>query len=271
MSDRVAIITGAAKGIGLSCARRFYEDGYNVVLADHDEDMGVKAAQDLDADGKRAVFVHCDVAEPLSVHNLMAMTLNHFGRVDVLINNAGIAVSGGVVDLSLKDFDRVMSVNLRGAFLVSQAVAKFMVDEIENREDRSRLNERAYAIINMSSVNDRVAIADYLSYCMSKGGLQQMTKAMALELAPYGIRVNAIGPGSVKTSMLSAVVGDEKAVDKIYARTPLGRLAQPDEIAGVAAFLASEDAGYVTGETIYVDGGRMALNYMMPPKETSDT
>ena len=164
-----------------------------------------------------------------------------------------------------------MSVNLRGAFLVSKAVAKFMVDEIENREDRSRLNERAYAIINMSSVNDRVAIADYFSYCVSKGGLQQMTKAMALELAPYGIRVNAIGPGSVKTSMLSAVVGDEKAVDKIYARTPLGRLAQPDEIAGVAAFLASEDAGYVTGETIYVDGGRMALNYMMPPKETSDT
>jgi len=152
MSDRVVIITGAAKGIGLSCARRFFEDGYKVVLADHDEEAGVKAAEGLDSDGKCAVFVPCDVSDRLSVHNLMAMTLNHFGRVDVLINNAGIALSGGVLDLSVEDFDRVMSVNLRGAFLVSKAVSAFMVDEIESREDRSRLNDRAYAIINMSSV-----------------------------------------------------------------------------------------------------------------------
>lgn len=266
MSERVAIITGAAKGIGLSCARRFFEDGYNVILADRDEEAGVKAAQDIDIEGKRAVFVPCDVADRLSVHNLMATTLNHFSRVDVLINNAGIALPGGVLDLSVEDFDRVVGVNLRGAFLVSKAVTEFMIEEIDNREDRSRLNDRPYSIINMSSVNDRVAIPDYLAYTVSKGGMQQMTKAMALELAPYGIRVNAIGPGSVKTDMLAGVVGDEKAMAKIYARTPLGRVAQPDEVASVAAFLASEDASYVTGETIYVDGGRMALNYVMPPK-----
>lgn len=267
MSDGVVIITGAARGIGLACARRFFEGGYNVVLADRDEDAGLKAAQDIDIDGKRAIFVHCNVSDRLSVHNLMAMTLNHFGRVDVLINNAAIAIEGGVLDLSLDDFDQVLSTNLRGAFLVSKAVARFMVDEIDNREDRSRLNERAYTIINMSSVNDRLTIPNYLSYTISKGGLQQMTKAMALELAPYGIRVNAIGPGSIKTDMLDGVVGNEKALDKIRARTPLGRIGQADEVASVAAFLASEDAAYITGETVYVDGGRLALNYTMAQKE----
>ena len=268
MSNRVVIITGAAKGIGFACARRFFDNGYNVVLADRDEDAGIKAAHDIDSEGRRVVFVHSDISDKLSVHNLMATTLNHFGRVDVLINNAGIARQGGVLDLSIEDFDQVLGVNLRGAFLVSKAVTKFMLDEIENREDRSGLTDRDYAIINMSSVNDRVAIPDYLAYTVSKGGLQQMTKAMALELAPYGIRVNAIGPGSVNTDMLADVVGDKEAMDKIYARTPLGRVAQADEIASVAAFLASKDASYVTGETIYVDGGRMALNYVMPQKET---
>ena len=270
MSGRVVIITGAATGIGLACARRFFADGYNVVLADRDEEAGKKAVQDLDVDGRRAIFITCDVSDRLSVHNLMAMTLNQFGRVDVLINNAAIALPGGILDLSLDDFDRVLSVNLRGAFLVSKVVTEFMIEEIENREDRSRLNERSYAIINMSSINDRVAIPDYLAYTVSKGGLQQMTKAMALELAPYGVRVNAIGPGSVRTDMLNDVVGDENSMEKIYARTPLGRVAQADEVSGVAAFLASEDASYVTGETIYVDGGRLALNYTMTQRNDSE-
>ena len=269
MSEGVVIITGAARGIGLACARRFFEDGYNVVLADRDEEAGLKAAQDIDSDGKRAIFVQCNVSDRLSVHNLMAMTLNHFDRVDVLINNAAIAIEGGVLDLSLEDFDQVLSTNLRGAFLVSKAVASFMRDEIDNREDRSRLNERAYTIINMSSVNDRLALPNYLAYSIAKGGLQQMTKAMAIELAPYGIRVNAIGPGSIKTDMLDGVVRNEKALDKIRARTPLGRVGQPDEIAAVAAFLASDGASYITGETIYADGGRLALNFMMAKKDGS--
>lgn len=263
MSDRVAIITGAANGIGLACTRRFLEDGYRVVMADFDEDAGELALSDLAFDDKRVIFVPCDVSKRLDVHNLVAEARNAFGNIDVLVNNAGVAIKGGSLDLTPTDFDRVLSVNLRGAFLVSQAVVKHMVEEIEQREDRSRLNDRPYCVVNMSSVNDRVAIPDYLAYAVSKGGLKQMTKAMALELAPYGIRVNAIGPGSVKTSMLSSVVGDAEAMDKIKARTPLGRVAQADEIASVAAFLASDDASYVTGETIYVDGGRLALNYTM--------
>ena len=265
-SDRVYIVTGAAKGIGLACAQRLISDGHHVVLADMDSKQGKQAGLDLASDTDRAIFVECDVSEPLAVHNLIAATLSAFGRIDGLINNAGIALAGGSLDLSIDDFDRVLAVNLRGAFLVSKAVARYMVKEIESREDRSRLTDRPYAIVNMSSINDTVAIPDYLAYCVSKGGLKQMTKAMALELAPYGIRVNGIGPGSIKTDMLSGVIGDPSAMDKIHARTPLGRAGLPDEIASIAAFLLSEDASYMTGQHIYPDGGRLALNYQMPSK-----
>ncbi len=268
MFERVVIVTGGANGIGFACARRFLEDGHRVVIADLRESAGKRALSDLGAYEDQVVFLQCDVSEKLQVHNLIAETLSRFGRIDVLVNNAGVALKGGALDLSVDDFDRVLAVNLRGAFLVSKYVSEYMVDEIESREDRSRLTERPYAIINMSSINDQVALPDYLAYVVSKGGMLQMTKAMALELAPYGIRVNAIGPGSVKTDMLAGVAGDSEAMDKILSRTPMGRVAMPDEIASVAAFLASEDASYITGQCIYVDGGRLALNYTMSPKET---
>ncbi len=269
MSDRVFIVTGAARGIGLACAQRLLEDGHKVVLSDMDTATGKQALQTLGAKPVNAIFVECDVSSKLEVHNLVAETLSTFGRIDGLINNAGIALKGGSLDLSESDFDRVLAVNLRGAFLVSKAVAQYMVQEIEDRDDRSRLTERPYSIINMSSINDTVSIPDYLAYTVSKGGLLQMTKAMAIELAPYGIRVNAIGPGSVKTDMLSGVVGS--GLEKIHARTPLGRVALPDEIASVASFLASEDASYITGQCIYVDGGRLALNYTMPPRDETES
>lgn len=267
MDKRVAIVTGGANGIGLACARRFLEEGYCVVIADHSERDGKSALSELEAHKDQLQFFYCDVSDKLSVHNLIAETLSVFGQIDVLINNAGIALPGSIRDLSERDFDRVLAVNLRGPFLVSKAVVNYMMEEIENREDRSRLSERPYCIINMSSINDEVAIPDYLAYTVSKGGLRQMTKSMALDLAPFGIRVNAIGPGSVKTAMLKSVVNDENATAKIHARTPLGRIGHPEEIANVAVFLASEQSSYITGQVIYVDGGRLALNYTMEPAD----
>ena len=265
MSDRVFIVTGAARGIGYACAQRLVDDGHRVVLADQDYERGQAAGKDLADGSDRAIFVECDVSEPLSVHNLIAETLSNYDRIDGLINNAGIALKGGALDISIEDFDRNLSVNLRGAFLVSKAVAKYMVREIEEREDRSRLTERPYSIVNMSSINDTVAIPDYLAYTISKGGMHQMTRAMAIELAPYGIRVNGIGPGSIKTDMLASVVDDQDAMKKITQRTPLGRAGLPDEIASIAAFLLSEESSYITGQHIYADGGRLAcLLYTSP-------
>ena len=268
MSDnRVVIVTGGAKGIGYACVRRFFKDGYDVIIADMDKEAGKEAADKLDADGTRVLYVPTDVSDKLSVHNLIAETLSKFGRIDVLVNNAGIIIKGGVLDLKVKDFDKVLSVNLRGAFMTAQAVAKHMVGVIDESDDRSGRAKRPFSIINMSSVNAVVAIADILAYEVSKGGMNQLTKGMALELAPYGIRVNGVGPGSIKTDMLAGVAENQAALDMIHSRTPLGRIAHPSEVASVVAFLASEDASYITGECIYVDGGRLALNYVMAKKE----
>ncbi|MGB0905897.1 MAG: SDR family NAD(P)-dependent oxidoreductase [Maricaulaceae bacterium] len=270
MSDRVVLITGGAQGIGFACARRFYEDGFRVVIADTAADEGAQALSSLQADPSRAIFVECDVSDKLEVHNLVAEAISQFGRIDVLINNAGIAAHGGILEIDEKDFDQTLAVNLRGAFLVSKAVIRHMVEEIENREDRSRLTDRPYTIINMSSINEQVAIPNFLAYAVSKGGLKQLTRAMALDLAPYGIRVNGVGPGSIKTKMLSKVLDNEEAMENVLDRTPLGRIGQPDEVAGVCAFLASEDASYITGQTLMVDGGRLALNAMMPRTPDED-
>jgi len=154
----------------------------------------------------------------------------------------------------------VLRVNLKGAFLVGQAAARRMVAQV-------KAGKPAGTIINMSSINAAVAIANHTPYCVSKGGIDQLTKVMALALSPYGIRVNAIGPGSIMTDILKAVATDKDAKRRILARTPLGRIGEPDEIASIAVFLASQEASYITGETIYADGGRLALNYTVPVEE----
>jgi NAD(P)-dependent dehydrogenase (short-subunit alcohol dehydrogenase family) len=166
------------------------------------------------------------------------------------------------LDLKEADFDRVLRVNLKGAFLTGQAAARRMVDQV-------KAGRPPGAIINMSSVNAVLAIPNQVPYCVSKGGLAQLTKVMALSLAPHGIRVNAIGPGSIMTDILKSVATDREAKRRLLSRTPLGRIGEPDEIAAIALFLASDDAAYVTGQTVYADGGRLGLNYTVAVNDDS--
>ena len=257
LDGKTAIVTGGAAGIGRAVARRFLDDGANVVVADVDEAAGERTAEEL-ADYGDVRFVHCDVGERLDVHNLIASTLDAFNDIDVLVNNAGIVHKADFLELREEDFDRVMRTNIKGAFLCGQAVAQHMVERVGE-------GDAPGAIVNMSSINAVFGIPDQLPYSVSKGGVAQLTKVMAIALAPHGIRVNAVGPGSVMTEMLSQVVGDDEARNRILSRTPLGRIGQPEEIAAAVAWLASDEASYVTGQTLYADGGRLGLNYTMPP------
>ncbi|QPC42153.1 SDR family oxidoreductase [Kaustia mangrovi] len=260
LKDKVAIVTGAAHGIGLACAERFAADGASVVIADVDEEAGEQAAAAIREAGNEARFVACNVTERLDVRNLVTATVEAYGAVDVLINNAGVVHAADFLDLAEEDFDRVLGINLKGAFLAAQTVARQMVRQIE--EGRA-----PGTIINMSSINSVFALPTQVPYSISKGGVSQLTKVIAISLAPYGIRCNAIGPGSIMTDMLKSVVNDKNARNTILSRTPLGRIGEPREIAGVAAFLASDDASYVTGQTVFADGGRLPLNYMVPVPE----
>lgn len=253
LGGKVAIVTGAARGIGYACADRFAEEGARVIIADCDEEAGAEAAEVLRDKGGEVQFVACDVAERLDVHNLVASALEAHDRIDILINNAAVVHAADFLDLKEEDFDRVLKVNLKGAFIAGQAVAREMKRQFEE-------DQRTGAIINMSSVNAVVTIPEQVPYSIAKGGIAQLTRVMAVALARYGIRVNAIGPGSVSTGMLKAVNADEAARQRLLSRTPLGRIGEPGEIAAIAAFLASDEASYITGETIYADGGRLALN-----------
>lgn len=259
LEKKVAIVTGGARGIGYAIVRRFLAEGARVVLADIDDEAADAAAADLKSLGE-VISVACDVGERLDVRNLIAETIDAFGRIDVLVNNAGIVISGDFLEIEEGDFDRVLRVNLKGSFLVAQAVARQMVEQIE-------AGGPAGAIVNMSSINAVVALPDQIPYSISKGGINQLTKAAALALAPYGIRVNAVGPGSIMTDMLEKAVDQDDARQRILSRTPLGRIGDPSEIAAVVAFLASDQASYITGQTVYADGGRLPLAYTVPTEE----
>jgi NAD(P)-dependent dehydrogenase (short-subunit alcohol dehydrogenase family) len=259
LENKVAIVTGGAKGIGLAIGRRFAADGARVVIADVNEEAGSKAVEEIGEAGA-VRFIRCDVGDRQDVDNLVAAAIQEWGSVDVLVNNAGIVHAADFLELQEADFDRVLRVNLKGAFLVGQAAARQMVSQVQGGAEPG-------AIINMSSVNAVFAIANQAPYSVSKGGMNGLTKVMALALAPHGIRVNAIGPGSIMTDMLATVNSDPEAKRRLLSRTPLGRIGEPEEIAAIAAFLASDEASYITGQTIYADGGRLPLNYTVPVRE----
>jgi NAD(P)-dependent dehydrogenase (short-subunit alcohol dehydrogenase family) len=250
LKDKVAVVTGAAGGIGKAVAERFAKEGAQVVICDVDDKAGAETAKAIGA-----LYVHADTGSKTEADALIAAAVKAHGRLDILVNNAGIVHACDFLELREEDFDRVLRVNLKGYFLCGQAAARQMVKQGGGGN-----------IIHMSSVNAVLAIPNITSYVVSKGGVNQLTRAMALALVDHGIRVNAIGPGSIATELLKKVMVDDAARAKIMSRTPMGRAGDPAEVASVALFLASDDASYITGQTIYPDGGRMGLNYTVPVK-----
>ena len=254
LAGKCAVVTGAANGIGLACARRLAADGAAVALADVNAELGEAAAKQLREEGARAIFVATDVTQRAAIEALVNRAVDEYGRLDVMLNNAGVALTASVLEMSDEIFDKVLSTNLRSAFIGTQLAARQMVS-----------SGRGGVIINMSSVNALLAIPGLAAYACSKGALNQLTKVAAVELAPHNIRVVAIGPGTILTELArGAVMTDDAARRKVLGRTPIGRAGEPEEVASVASFLASEDASYITGQTIYPDGGRLALNYTVP-------
>jgi NAD(P)-dependent dehydrogenase (short-subunit alcohol dehydrogenase family) len=248
LAGKVCLVTGGAQGIGEACLRRFAQENAKLVIADIDDKRGTALAQELGA-----LFVHCDVGDKTQVDALVARAIAAFGHIDILVNNAGIFKAADFLDISEADFDAVLRINLKGAFLVGQAVARAMVQAGTQG-----------SIVNLSSVNGVLAIPTIASYNVSKGGINQLTRVMALSLATKGIRVNAVAPGTIATALAAkAVLTSEEAKTKVMSRTPMGRLGTPAEIADTVAYLASDAASYITGEIVVVDGGRMTLNYTM--------
>ena len=248
MTERpIALVTGGAQGIGYACAEAIAEDGARIVLADIDGEGVAAAAETL---GEGAVGITCDMGQPDQIAALFDRVEAEVGAVAILVNNAGIAAPCDFLETSLERFKSVIDVNLTGTFLAVQRAARTMVAKgIEG------------SIVNMSSINAQVSIPSIAAYCASKGGVMQLTKAAALALAPHNIRVNAVGPGSIDTAMMAGVNANPEAMKMVMSRTPLKRVGTPREIGDVVAFLASAKASYVTGETIYVDGGRLGMNY----------
>jgi glucose 1-dehydrogenase len=254
LAGKCAVVTGAANGIGLACARRLASDGAAIALADVNAELGEAAAKQLRNEGARAIFVATDVTQRAAIEALVNRAVDEYGRLDIMLNNAGVAINAPLLEMSDEIFDKVLSTNLRSAFIGTQLAARQMV-----------ASGHGGVIINMSSVNALLAIPGLAAYACSKGALNQLTKVAAIELAPHNIRVVAIGPGTILTDLAKqAVMGDDAARRKILARTPIGRAGEPEEVASVASFLASDDASYITGQTIYPDGGRLALNYTVP-------
>jgi NAD(P)-dependent dehydrogenase (short-subunit alcohol dehydrogenase family) len=247
MTDKpLALITGAAQGIGLACAEALIDDGYDVILSDINSEGVTAASKKIGA----VAAIACDMGDLGQVTAMFAQIAADHGPLSALVNNAGVAMPGDFLSYDIDTFQRVIDINLRGVFVATQMAARVMVE-----------NKIAGAIVNMSSINAQVAIPQIPAYCASKGGVMQLTKVAALALAKNNIRVNAVGPGSIDTEMMAGVNANPEAFKTAMSRTPLGRAGDAREIGDVVAFLCSKKASYITGETIYVDGGRLGLNY----------
>lgn len=239
LENKVAIVTGAASGIGKAIAEKFINEGARVVFSDVNGDESLVAGY-----GDKALFVKCNVAKSEEMESLIAKAVTHFGQLDIMVNNAGIGGLGGVLEVTDENWDKTIGINLTGVMFGMRAAAKAMKEKGING-----------AIINMSSILGKVGFAGSIAYCAAKGGVVQLTHAGALDLAPFKIRVNAIAPGFITTGMTKDILENKQFNDLVVSSTPLGHVGEVSDIANAAVYLASDEAKYVTGEILYVDGG----------------
>jgi len=261
LENKIAVVTGAAQGLGLACATSFVGEGAKVILADVQDEVGEKAAAALCDEGFDARYRHCDVSKKSDIEALMQFAVDTHGRLDTVVANAGIVHVCDPLELAEEDFDRVIAINLKGVFLTGQVAARHMIAQTPDEQGAKG------TIINMSSVNAVMAIPEIAAYAIAKGGVNQWTKVLGLRLAREGVRVNGIGPGSIATEMFNTVAVNPEKYRGIMSRTPMGRPGEPEEVGKIAVFLACSMSSYLTGQTIYPDGGRLGLNYTVPVKE----
>ena len=249
LKNKVVVITGARRGMGKADALLFAEKGAKVVVSDISQEDCQKVVDQIEKKGGQAIAIKCDVSKKEEIDNLFRKTIEKFGRVDVLVNNAGICEFKPFIDLTEEEWDRTLNINLKGYFLCAQAAAKEMI------------KQKSGVIVNIASVamgQVGVGFLNIVHYCASKGGIAAMTEALALELAPYNIRVNAIAPGMIETPMIDSVKQDPKSMEGTLARIPLHRVGKPEEIADLVVFLASDKSSYITGSIVVIDGGWLA-------------
>ncbi|MBS4215208.1 SDR family NAD(P)-dependent oxidoreductase [Neobacillus rhizophilus] len=248
LTGKVSIVTGASKGIGKAIAVGLAEAGSHVVLCSRTKVELDEVAKEIEQKGVEALVIPCDVSNPKDIQNVVDEAVKKFHQIDVLINNAGITAKRPAEEYDLNDWNKVIGVNLTGVFLFAQAVGRQMI------------KQKKGTIINVSSVGGETALTGSIAYCASKGGVNMLTKVLAVEWAPHGIRVNGIAPAYIETPLVKAIKDQRtEFAQKVEARTPLNRLGMPDELIGSAIFLASDASSYITGETLKADGGWTAL------------
>jgi len=248
LQSKVAIVTGSTKGIGRAIAIGYAEEGATVIVCGRSEDLAKNLAQELTRRGKKAVAMKLDVTSHDSINQVVNQIMKQFSRIDILVNNAGISPIWKRAEETGKEaWDQIIATNLTGAFLCAQAVGKVMI------------KQKSGKIINMTSVGGEVALPRLVAYCASKAGIISLTQVLAAEWAQYNILVNAIGPSYVETEFTAGLRENQRIYDDLKNKNLLKRFAQPEEIVGTAVFLASDEANYITGQTIFVDGGWLCV------------
>ncbi|HEV8713684.1 MAG TPA: glucose 1-dehydrogenase [Candidatus Binatia bacterium] len=245
LEGKIALVTGSSQGIGRAIAVRFAQEGADVVINYHRAPGGAQEVlREVEAAGRRGLIVQADLSVTAEARKLVTTTVEHFGRLDILVNNAGIETPAPFWEVTEADYDRVLNVNLKGAFFATQTMVQHLMK-----------TKRPGKIINISSVHEELPFPNFAAYCASKGGLKMLTRNLAVELGPLGITINSIAPGAIETPINTKLLNDPQKLGALLAQIPLARLGMPQDVAGLAVFLASSDADYVTGSTYFVDGG----------------